>query len=142
MQITNLKLAAIAAALACAIFLTGLASPPLQQKQKPSDQKPTPTSDAILAQVKALFGITSTMVGEIIVVGNEKTPTDLILGKLDLVPGSPFDTKALRRAEEDLAATGLFVVDAPKGIRPTVNVLQREGEDGHFKDILVQVKEK
>jgi hypothetical protein len=38
MQITNLKLAAVAAALACAIFLTGLASAPLQQK--PLDQKP------------------------------------------------------------------------------------------------------
>jgi hypothetical protein len=77
-------------------------------------------------------------IGEIIVVGNIKTPTPDILKHIALYPGEVLQYASLRIAEEKLTKLGVFVVDPQKGIRPTVSVLDNEG---HFKDILVKVQE-
>jgi RNA polymerase sigma factor (sigma-70 family) len=79
-----------------------------------------------------------TRVGQIIVAGNEKTPTADVLKKIPLQPGQILDFSALRQAEEKLAASKVFIVDARKGVRPTVTVVDG---DGPFKDILVTVRE-
>lgn len=67
-------------------------------------------------------------VGEIIVVGNERTPTTAILKILKIYPGEILDYQALRTAEKNLAA-----------FRATVAVVESDTE---FKDILITVKEK
>lgn len=66
-------------------------------------------------------------VGEIIVVGNVKTPTSDILKILRIYPGEILDYQALRTAEKNLAA-----------FRATVAVIDSDTE---FKDILITVKE-
>ena len=72
----------------------------------------------------------SARVGQIIVVGNEKTPTSVILKKVPLYPGQVLRYPDLRIAEKNLAA-----------LNATIEVI--EGSEGSaFKDILVTVKEK
>jgi hypothetical protein len=77
-------------------------------------------------------------IGEVIIVGNTKTPDAEIRKQLDFYPGEILRYPSLRLAEEKLTKLGNFVVDARKGIRPTVSVLDN---DGPFKDILVKVQE-
>lgn len=78
-------------------------------------------------------------VGQIFVVGNGKTPMDVILRELDLYPGQVLSYSSLRSAEKKLAALKRFVVDPEAGIRPTVTVL---APGGSFCDVLVTVKER
>jgi hypothetical protein len=77
-------------------------------------------------------------IGQIIITGNDQTPDRLILKHLKFYPGQVLDYKALRAAEKRLAGMKCFVVDPAKGIRPTVTVIESDGE---FKDILVKVQE-
>jgi hypothetical protein len=81
-------------------------------------------------------------VGEIKVLGNDKTPFQKILGELALYPGQDFDAKDLQAAEKRLAATGLFIVDPTKGIRPTVTPVIAIDGATDFMDLLIQVQEK
>jgi hypothetical protein len=67
-------------------------------------------------------------VGEIIVVGNVRTPTTDILKILRIYPGEILDYPALRTAEKNLAA-----------FNATVTVIESDTE---FRDILITVKEK
>jgi uncharacterized protein (TIGR03067 family) len=78
-------------------------------------------------------------VGQIFIVGNEKTPQTVILKQIPLYPGQVLDYPSLRKAEAQLAQLKLFVVDPQKGIRPTVEVIDRDGDP--YKDILVTVQE-
>jgi uncharacterized protein (TIGR03067 family) len=80
-------------------------------------------------------------VGQIIIVGNEQTPDAVILRHLPFYPGAILDYRSLQDAEKKLAALGLFVVDAKKGIRPTVTVVDDAANAGPFKDIVVKVQE-
>jgi RNA polymerase sigma factor (sigma-70 family) len=68
-------------------------------------------------------------VGNIIVVGNTRTATSVILKTIRLSPGDILDTQALRAAEKNLAA-----------LNPTITVIENGGSD--FMDILVRVDEK
>lgn len=78
-------------------------------------------------------------VGEIIIMGNTKTPQDVILRQIpSLFPGGVIDERSLRLGEKNLAALNRFVVNPQKGIRPTIKVVG----DGEFKEILVTVQEK
>jgi RNA polymerase sigma factor (sigma-70 family) len=79
--------------------------------------------------------------GEVLIVGNEQSTTRFILAVTELVPGQDIDRQCLDVVERNLAATGRFVVDSQKGIRPTVSLIEREGE-GEFRDVLVTVQEK
>jgi outer membrane protein insertion porin family len=79
-------------------------------------------------------------VGQVIIVGNEVTQDRIIRRAIDLYPGQLIQYPELRRAEANLARTGLFEMKPDEGIRPTITVL--DGPPGSdYKDILVQVKE-
>jgi RNA polymerase sigma factor (sigma-70 family) len=80
-------------------------------------------------------------VGQIIIVGNEKTSQNVILRQIKLRPGQVIDYPALRKAEKNLEALNRFIVDPKKGIRPTVTVVDPDG-DNPYKDILVTVQER
>ena len=98
--------------------------------------KPDPAEGRARIQPKKGF-----KVGEIVIVGNDKIPSEAILRHIQLAPGEVFDEQSLKDAEKNLATCPLFVVDAQNGIRPTVTVVDRAGDD-QFKDILVKVQEK
>jgi hypothetical protein len=68
-------------------------------------------------------------VGQIFVVGNEKTPTAAILKKLALSPGQVVDREALRNAERTLGT-----------LHSAITVLDAPGES-EFRDVLVTVRE-
>ncbi len=78
-------------------------------------------------------------VGEVIIVGNDRTSDGTIRRVVQLYPGQVLHMEDVRQAEQAIADLGLFVVDPEKGIRPTVSVLESPGE---FKDVLVRVQEK
>jgi outer membrane protein assembly factor BamA len=79
-------------------------------------------------------------VGEIKVLGNEKTRQNRILAQIPLYPGQILTYPDLRRAEANLAKLNIFENDPEKGIRPTVSVID-DMADSDIKDILVQVQE-
>jgi RNA polymerase sigma factor (sigma-70 family) len=67
-------------------------------------------------------------IGQIYVVGNTKTPTEVILKRMSLHPGQIIDYQGLQKVHENLAA-----------FNAVITVL--DGGDSAFKDILVQVRE-
>lgn len=68
-------------------------------------------------------------VGEIILVGNTKTPDSIIRKTLQLAPGDVLEDKALRAAEKRLAT-----------FKAVITVIEN-GDGSGVKDILVRVKE-
>ncbi len=68
--------------------------------------------------------------GEIIVVGNKKTPTAAIVKKLALHPGQPLDDETVQAAEKRLSAFAATIT------------IEKELTDGPFADIVVRIKEK
>jgi hypothetical protein len=81
-------------------------------------------------EAKSPKAIPAARVGQIIVVGNTKTPTDVIVKQLAMFPGRVLEYPALRQAENKLAKW-----------KATVTIAEN-GEDSTYKDILVTVKEK
>jgi outer membrane protein assembly complex protein YaeT len=81
-------------------------------------------------------------VGYIYVVGNDVTRQNVILRQLPegLSPGQTLQYPDLRVAERNLARLGIFETNGETGTRPTVEVLNREGDD-EYKDLLVRVQE-
>jgi polysaccharide biosynthesis/export protein len=92
-------------------------------------------------RVRVETKVTPARVGQIHIVGNTKTEDAVILQQLGLLPGAALGYRDLQAAEKKLAQLGRFVVDPDKGVRPTVTVVDADG-DSRFKDILVQVQEK
>jgi hypothetical protein len=82
-----------------------------------------------------------TVLGEIFIVGNDKTPNSVILKLTGFCPGENLSYPLLRLAEQRLVKSGRFKVNEQEGIRPTVTVIEREdGTD--VRDILIRVQEK
>jgi outer membrane protein insertion porin family len=81
-------------------------------------------------------------VGYIYVVGNDVTRQNVILRQMPegLSPGQTLQYPDLRGAERNLARLGIFETNGETGVRPTVEVLNREGEE-EYKDLLVRVQE-
>jgi outer membrane protein insertion porin family len=79
-------------------------------------------------------------VGQIYVVGNTVTRQNVILRQVPLYPGQTLTYPDLRLAERNLAKLNIFTSNAETGVRPTVTVLDPEG-DSAVKDILVNVQE-
>src|SRR5262249_15945307 len=79
-------------------------------------------------------------VGQVYVIGNEVTKQNVILRQVPLYPGQLLTYPDLRVAERNLARLNIFEMNPENGIRPTVSVLDPEG-DCPSKDILVNVKE-
>jgi outer membrane protein insertion porin family len=81
-------------------------------------------------------------VGQIFIVGNEFTKQDVILSQLPrtLSPGQTLKYSDLRLAERNLNKLGIFQIDRGKGARPSIYVLERNGDE-IYRDVLVEVKE-
>jgi Surface antigen variable number repeat len=80
-------------------------------------------------------------VGQIFIVGNERTDDAIIRGLLRLYPGNVFDVREVREAERRVVQSGYFQVDADQGIRPRISILSGEpGSDN--RDILIEVQER
>src|SRR5437870_10492009 len=71
-------------------------------------------------------------IAQIFIVGNTITRQDVILKAVDLLPGQILHYPDLRAAEKNLERLGIFAQDRARGVRPTVTVLDPEGE-GEFK---------
>lgn len=80
-------------------------------------------------------------VGRILVRGNTRTPTQVILSHVHLRQGQLLAYPELRKGERNLLRTNLFESDPERGIRPTVSVVDSYDEKP-VKDILVEVQEK
>jgi outer membrane protein assembly complex protein YaeT len=79
-------------------------------------------------------------VGQIFIVGNERTRQNVILRQVPLYPGQPLEYPNLRQAERNLQRLGIFESSPDGSVKPTVMVINPES-DSDFKDILVEVKE-
>lgn len=77
-------------------------------------------------------------VGQVIIVGNERTKQNVILRQVPLYSGQVLTYPDLRVAERNLARLNIFETNGD--VRPTVTVLDPE-TDSEFKDLLVQVQE-
>lgn len=77
-------------------------------------------------------------VGQVMVVGNERTKQNVILRQVPLFPGQVLTYPDLRAAERNLARLNIF--EASETAHPTVTVLDPENES-EYKDLLVQVQE-
>jgi len=77
-------------------------------------------------------------VGQVLVVGNERTKQNVILRQVPLYPGQVLTYPDLRAAERNLTRLNIF--EANENVHPTVTVLDSESESD-YKDILVQVQE-
>jgi outer membrane protein assembly complex protein YaeT len=79
-------------------------------------------------------------VGEILIVGNERTRQNVILRQIPLYPGQILTYPDLRVAERNLTRLNIFATTPDGATHPTVTVLDPEG-DNVFKTILVTVQE-
>ncbi len=79
-------------------------------------------------------------VGQVFVVGNERTRQNVILRQVPLYPGQILTYPDLRQAEKNLTRLGIFETSPDGSVKPTVSVINPEG-DSEFKDILVSVQE-
>jgi outer membrane protein assembly complex protein YaeT len=81
-------------------------------------------------------------VGQIFIVGNDRTMQNVILRQLPLYPGQILTYPDLKQAERNLARLNIFEATPDGAIRPTVTVLDNPLDpDNPVKDILVTVQE-
>lgn len=81
-------------------------------------------------------------VGQIIIVGNDRTDMNVILRQLGLYPGQLLTYPDLRRAESNLARLNIFETSPDGSVRPTVSVEPNPfNPDSPVKDIRVSVQE-
>ncbi len=80
-----------------------------------------------------------TQVGQVIIVGNEVTQDRVIRRMAPLYPGQILQFPEVRTIEANLARSQLFEVNPELGIRPTVQLIEREGSD--VQDVVIHVKE-
>jgi outer membrane protein insertion porin family len=79
-------------------------------------------------------------VGVVHIEGNTVTQERIIRREIPLYPGQVLTYPDLLEAQNNLSKLGIFKEDPVNGIRPTVEVLEGNG-DSPFKDILVKVQE-
>jgi uncharacterized protein (TIGR03067 family) len=103
----------------------------------------TPRAEEAARRLKALPAETATgaapgpgdppvRVGQIFIVGNEKTPQEAVLALVPLYPGQVLTYADLRTAEQNLKR--LFN-------SATVTVINAEASEGSFRDVLIAVQE-
>jgi outer membrane protein assembly complex protein YaeT len=81
-------------------------------------------------------------VGEIFIIGNERTRQPVILRQVPLYPGQVLSFPAVREAERNLARLNIFETTPDGSVRPTITVLDNPLDpDNPVKDILVTVQE-
>lgn len=79
-------------------------------------------------------------VGEIIIIGNDRTRQNVILRQLPLYPGQVLTYPDLRLAERNLARLNIFATSPDGSVHPSVTVADPES-DNPYKKILVNVQE-
>lgn len=79
-------------------------------------------------------------VGNVQIVGNERTEDRIILRELGMYPGQILTWPDLRVAEQRLANLNIFEMNPETGVRPRVEVLDLDSPS-EYKDILVNVQE-
>jgi outer membrane protein assembly complex protein YaeT len=81
-------------------------------------------------------------VGQIFIVGNERTRQNVILRQIPLYPGQILTYPDLRLAERNLARLNIFQNSPDGGVKPTLQVLDNPNDPSSpYKDILVTVQE-
>jgi outer membrane protein assembly complex protein YaeT len=81
-------------------------------------------------------------VGQIYIVGNDRTRQNVILRQLPLYPGQILTYPDLKQAEKNLARLNIFETTPDGAVRPTVTVLDNPADPTNpVKDILVTVQE-
>src|ERR1051326_665756 len=98
----------------------------------------TVSSDA-LAQVDAKDA--TSRVGNIFIIGNDRTREDVIRPQLQFYPGQILSFADIRASEKNLERLGIFENNPETGVRPTIEVFPQNGPDCPFHDILVHVQE-
>jgi outer membrane protein insertion porin family len=79
-------------------------------------------------------------VGQVIIIGNTTTRDNVIRRQIPLQPGQTLTIPEVDAAVANLQRLGIFKTDPETGVRPTVSILDPDGENP-VKDILVQVEE-
>jgi outer membrane protein assembly complex protein YaeT len=81
-------------------------------------------------------------VGQIIIVGNERTKMNVIVRQIPLYPGQLLSFPELRVAERNLARLNIFETSPDGAVRPMVKAIDNDRfPDSPVKDILVTVQE-
>jgi outer membrane protein assembly complex protein YaeT len=80
-------------------------------------------------------------VGQIWIVGNERTKQNVILRQVELYPGQILSYPAIRLAEKNLAKLGIFK-SSPNGGGPKIEVVDNPLDpDSEYKDIIIHLEE-
>ncbi len=81
-------------------------------------------------------------VGQVFVIGNERTRQEIILRQLGLYPGQILTYPDMRVAERNLARLGIFQITPDGAVKPTVTLLDNPSDpNSEYKDVLVTVQE-
>lgn len=80
-------------------------------------------------------------VGQVIIVGNERTRQNVILRQLPLYPGQILTYPDLRVGERNLARLGIFDNNPDAAGRPVISVLEPLDPESPYRDILVNIQE-
>src|SRR5262249_54302850 len=81
-------------------------------------------------------------VGQIIIVGNERTRQNVILRQVPLFPGQVLSYPDVKRAEQNLTRLGIFETSPDGSVKPTITVMDNPtNPESPFKDVLINVQE-
>jgi outer membrane protein assembly complex protein YaeT len=81
-------------------------------------------------------------VGQIFIIGNDRTRQNVILRQVPLYPGQVLTYPDLRVAERNLARLNIFTVSPDGATRPTVSVRDNPYDpDSEYKDVVINVQE-
>jgi outer membrane protein insertion porin family len=80
-------------------------------------------------------------VGNIYVIGNDRTREDVIRPQLRFYPGQILSYAELRVSEKNLKRLGIFENNPDTGVKPTIEVLPQNDPNCPFHDILVHIQE-
>jgi outer membrane protein assembly complex protein YaeT len=81
-------------------------------------------------------------VGQIFIIGNERTRQNVILRQVPLYPGQLLTYPDLRAAERNLARLGIFDSSPDGAVHPTVTAVDNpQNPDSPYKDIQITVQE-
>src|SRR5262249_7915992 len=83
---------------------------------------------------------TPVRVGNIFIIGNERTRDNVILRQVPLFPGQVLTYPDLRVAERNLARLNIFASGQDGSGRPTVTIIDPDS-DSEYKDIQINVQE-
>src|SRR5205085_10861259 len=81
-------------------------------------------------------------VGQIFVIGNDRTKMNVILRQVGLYPGQVLSYPEIRLAEKNLARLNIFKSSPDGAVRPTIEVRDNpQCPDSEFKDVIIRVEE-